>query len=97
MVKLEKIISNCLTVALAQYEVVCDATSTERNDGNGNGCDNSSRGDVGRPQRACNYKDFRKCKPKSFCRSEDIIGLTRWRKKMESVFQINFCLDNIKV
>nr|GEX52735.1 hypothetical protein [Tanacetum cinerariifolium] len=37
------------------------------------------------------YADFMKCQPLNFKGTEGVIGLTRWIKKMESVFQISGC------
>nr|GEU35819.1 putative reverse transcriptase domain-containing protein [Tanacetum cinerariifolium] len=39
----------------------------------------------------CFYADFIKCHPLNFKGTEGIVGLTRWIKKMESVFQISGC------
>nr|GEV65413.1 reverse transcriptase domain-containing protein [Tanacetum cinerariifolium] len=41
--------------------------------------------------RPCFYADFIKCQPLNFRGTEGMVGLTRWIKKMESVFQINGC------
>nr|GEZ24359.1 putative reverse transcriptase domain-containing protein [Tanacetum cinerariifolium] len=41
--------------------------------------------------RECSYTDFLKCQPMSFQCTEGVVGLTRWIKKMESVFQISSC------
>nr|GEY32127.1 hypothetical protein [Tanacetum cinerariifolium] len=39
----------------------------------------------------CFYADFMKCQPLNFKGTKDVVGLTRWIKKMESVFQIIGC------
>nr|GEV69155.1 putative reverse transcriptase domain-containing protein [Tanacetum cinerariifolium] len=39
--------------------------------------------------RPCFYADFMKCQPLRFKGTEGVVGLTRWIKKMESVFQIS--------
>ncbi|GKD03440.1 hypothetical protein Tco_1178414, partial [Tanacetum coccineum] len=47
-----------------------------------------------RPQRAaraCSYAEFLKCKPLDFKGTEGVVRLTRWFKKMESVFSISNC------
>nr|GEW79194.1 hypothetical protein [Tanacetum cinerariifolium] len=63
---------------------------------------NSTNGDVSQSShednprhmqttRPCFYADFRKCHPLSVKGNEDDVGLTRWIKKMESVFNISGC------
>lgn len=32
-------------------------------------------------QRACTYKDFINCKPRTFYGNEGVVGLTRWIEK----------------
>nr|GEV60915.1 hypothetical protein [Tanacetum cinerariifolium] len=39
----------------------------------------------------CTYTDFLKCQPMSFQGTKEVVGLTRWLEKMESVFQISNC------
>ncbi|GJV27479.1 hypothetical protein Tco_1383927, partial [Tanacetum coccineum] len=39
--------------------------------------------------RECSYFKFSKCKPLVFKGTEGVVGLTRWFKKMESVFSIS--------
>ncbi|GJS43640.1 putative reverse transcriptase domain-containing protein [Tanacetum coccineum] len=41
--------------------------------------------------RPCYYADFMKCQPLNFKGTEGVVGLTRWIKKMESVFNISGC------
>nr|GEY79412.1 hypothetical protein [Tanacetum cinerariifolium] len=41
--------------------------------------------------RPCFYVDFMKCHPLNFKGNEGIVGLTRWIKKMEFVFNISGC------
>ncbi|GJR24259.1 hypothetical protein Tco_0972786 [Tanacetum coccineum] len=41
--------------------------------------------------RPCFYTDFMKCQPLNFKGTEGMVGLTRWIKKMESVFNISGC------
>nr|GEW50629.1 reverse transcriptase domain-containing protein [Tanacetum cinerariifolium] len=41
--------------------------------------------------RPCFYADFMKCHPLNFKGNEGVVGLTRWIKKMESVFNISGC------
>ncbi|GJT31666.1 putative reverse transcriptase domain-containing protein [Tanacetum coccineum] len=54
----------------------------------------SSHGDDRRnvqTARPCYYSDFMKCQPLNFKGTEGVVGLTRWIKKMESVFNISGC------
>nr|GEX17909.1 reverse transcriptase domain-containing protein [Tanacetum cinerariifolium] len=45
--------------------------------------------------RPCFYADFIKCQPLNFKGTEGVVGLTRWIKKMESVFQISgYAIEN---
>ncbi|GJW78315.1 putative reverse transcriptase domain-containing protein, partial [Tanacetum coccineum] len=41
--------------------------------------------------RPCFYADFMKCQPLNFKGTEGVVGLSRWIKKMESVFNISGC------
>ncbi|GJX84044.1 putative reverse transcriptase domain-containing protein [Tanacetum coccineum] len=41
--------------------------------------------------RECTFQDFLKCKPQNFSGTEDVIGLTHWFDKMETVFNISNC------
>ncbi|GJV39822.1 putative reverse transcriptase domain-containing protein [Tanacetum coccineum] len=41
--------------------------------------------------RECSYSEFLKCKPLDFKGTEGVIELTRWFKKMESIFSIRNC------
>nr|GEX96422.1 reverse transcriptase domain-containing protein [Tanacetum cinerariifolium] len=41
--------------------------------------------------RACSYSDFIKCQPLNFRGTKGVVGLSRWFKKMESVFHISGC------
>nr|GEV48411.1 putative reverse transcriptase domain, ribonuclease H-like domain, aspartic peptidase domain protein [Tanacetum cinerariifolium] len=54
----------------------------------------SSHGDNPRnvqTTRPCFYADFMKCHPLNIKGNEGVVGLTRWIKKIESVFNINGC------
>ncbi|GJT77735.1 hypothetical protein Tco_1044460 [Tanacetum coccineum] len=44
------------------------------------------------PARVCSYTDFMKCQPLNFKGTEGVVGLSRWFKKMESVFYISGCV-----
>nr|GFC24943.1 reverse transcriptase domain-containing protein [Tanacetum cinerariifolium] len=41
--------------------------------------------------RPCYYVDFMKCHPLNFKGTKGAVGLTRWIKKMESVFNMSGC------
>ncbi|GJZ18573.1 putative reverse transcriptase domain-containing protein [Tanacetum coccineum] len=45
------------------------------------------------PARVCSYTDFMKCQPLNFKGTKDIVVLSQWLKKMESVFHISGCHD----
>ncbi|GKF78822.1 reverse transcriptase domain-containing protein, partial [Tanacetum coccineum] len=54
----------------------------------------SSHGDNRRnvqTARSCFYADFMKCQPLNFKGNEGVVGLTKWFKNMESVFNISSC------
>nr|GEZ83564.1 reverse transcriptase domain-containing protein [Tanacetum cinerariifolium] len=64
-----------------------------RNFTNGDGSQSSHEDNPRHVQttRPCFYIDFIKCHPLNFKENEGIAGLTRWIKKMESVFNISGC------
>ncbi|GJV65330.1 putative reverse transcriptase domain-containing protein [Tanacetum coccineum] len=47
--------------------------------------------------RECTFQDFLKCKPHNFSGTEGVVGLTRWFKKMETVFNISNCPPKYQV
>ncbi|GJS84967.1 putative reverse transcriptase domain-containing protein [Tanacetum coccineum] len=64
-----------------------------RNSTNGDGSHNS-HGDNRRnvqTARPSLYADFMRCQPLNFKGTEGVVGLTRWIKKMESIFNISSC------
>ncbi|GJR59078.1 putative reverse transcriptase domain-containing protein [Tanacetum coccineum] len=66
----------------------------DNGDGNEN-CNGNRRGD--RPgARECTYQDFMKCQPLSFKGTKGVVGLIRWSEKMETVFHISNCPENIR-
>ncbi|GJZ37277.1 hypothetical protein Tco_0583468 [Tanacetum coccineum] len=73
------------------------------NRGNRNGNGNRNEGGNGYnfrgyvPDRECTYQDFLKCHPLSFNVTEGVVGLTRWFKKMETVFHISNCPEKYQV
>ncbi|GJX01997.1 putative reverse transcriptase domain-containing protein [Tanacetum coccineum] len=69
--------------------------------GDADNASHSSHGDDRRnvqTARPCYYADFMKCQPLNFKGTEGVVGLTRWIKKMESVFNISGCaIENQKL
>nr|GEU73060.1 putative reverse transcriptase domain-containing protein [Tanacetum cinerariifolium] len=66
----------------------------------GNGIQNEASGSVGRvapTARGFSYKEFLNCKPRNFNGTEGAVGLTKWFKKMKSVFRICSCAKNCQV
>nr|GFA77684.1 hypothetical protein [Tanacetum cinerariifolium] len=62
------------------------AHEANQNNQNGNGNPNVNVGGVVPVARECTYQDFVKCQPLNFKGTEEVVGLTRWFEKMESVF-----------
>ncbi|GJU88316.1 hypothetical protein Tco_1300739 [Tanacetum coccineum] len=64
-----------------------------RNSTNGDGSHSSHEDNRRNVQtaRPCFYADFMKCQPLNFKGTEGVVGLTRWIKKMEAVFNISGC------
>nr|GEY77537.1 putative reverse transcriptase domain-containing protein [Tanacetum cinerariifolium] len=64
-----------------------------RNSTNGDGSQSSHEDNPRHVQttRPCFYANFIKCHPLNFKVNEGIVGLTRWIKKMESIFNISGC------
>nr|GEX07592.1 putative reverse transcriptase domain-containing protein [Tanacetum cinerariifolium] len=60
----------------------------ENRGGNGNGNPNLNDRGTMLAARECTYHDFVKCQPLNFKGTERVVGLTRWFKKMETLFQI---------
>nr|GEW79484.1 hypothetical protein [Tanacetum cinerariifolium] len=75
--------SSCVAAALAE----CDSDRS-RNGDNSNDSGTGRRRQMTTPQE-CTHTDFLKYQPISFQGAKGVIGLTRWLKKMESVFQIS--------
>nr|GEW63854.1 putative reverse transcriptase domain-containing protein [Tanacetum cinerariifolium] len=64
-----------------------------RNTTNGDGSQSSHEDNPRHVQttRPCFYDDFMKCHPLNFKGNKGVVGLNRWIKKMESVFNISGC------
>ncbi|GJW78695.1 putative reverse transcriptase domain-containing protein [Tanacetum coccineum] len=68
--------------------------------GNGNGNNNGNGYNFGGLMpvaRECLYQGFLKCQPLDFNGTEGVVGLTRWFKKMETVFHISNCPQKYQV
>ena len=63
--------------------------------GQGVGSSNSGRNQV--PTKTCSYKDFTNAKPRTFNGTGGMLTLKRWIEKMESVFEICECPEEMKV
>ncbi|GJV49707.1 reverse transcriptase domain-containing protein [Tanacetum coccineum] len=69
----------------------------ENGNGNRNGNHSMNYGGFMLVARECTFQDFLKCKPHNFLGTKGVVGLTRWFKKMESVFNISNCLPTYQV
>nr|GEU29807.1 putative reverse transcriptase domain-containing protein [Tanacetum cinerariifolium] len=73
------------------------------NEGNENGGNGENRnhgmnyGGFMPMARECTFQDFLKYKLHTFSRTKGVVGLTRWFKKMETVFNISNCPPKYKV
>ncbi|GJT41565.1 putative reverse transcriptase domain-containing protein [Tanacetum coccineum] len=61
----------------------------ESGNGNRNGNHGMNYGGFMPVARECTFQDFLKCKPQNLSGTEDVVGLTRWFEKMETVFNIS--------
>nr|GFC90424.1 reverse transcriptase domain-containing protein [Tanacetum cinerariifolium] len=50
-----------------------------------------------RVTRECTYQDFMKCQPLYFKGTEEVVELTQWFERMETVFRISNCLAKNQV
>nr|GEU44138.1 hypothetical protein [Tanacetum cinerariifolium] len=96
---------------LQQSQRVAEALENhEANQNNGNGNGNRSKnrngnrnetndnaGGAVQATRGCTYKEFLKCQPHNFSRTEGVVGLTRWFENTELVFHISNCTTNYQV
>ncbi|GJU85323.1 putative reverse transcriptase domain-containing protein [Tanacetum coccineum] len=69
----------------------------ENGNGNRNGNHGMNYGGFMPVARECTFQDFLKCKPHNFSGTEGVVGLTRWFKKMETVFNISNCPPKYQV
>ncbi|GJR93260.1 putative reverse transcriptase domain-containing protein [Tanacetum coccineum] len=87
-VQLQALIDQGVDAAMAEAEA-----SRVRNGYDSNG----SRPRPAQAVHECSYSDFLKCKPLDFKGTEGVVGLTRWFKKMKSVFSISNCTTSCQV
>ncbi|GKD79844.1 hypothetical protein Tco_1342465, partial [Tanacetum coccineum] len=79
-----------------------ESSEPSRNEG-ANGNDNGNGGGNGynfggfMPAQECTYQDFLKCQPLSFNGTEEVVGLTRWFEKIETVFHISIYPEKYQV
>nr|GEU82630.1 hypothetical protein [Tanacetum cinerariifolium] len=69
----------------------------ENGNGNRNGDRGMNYGGFMPMARECTFQDFLKCKPHTFSGTEGVVELTRWFKKMETVFNISNCPPKYQV
>nr|GEX46023.1 reverse transcriptase domain-containing protein [Tanacetum cinerariifolium] len=62
-----------------------------------NGGNRNKEGTKMEMARECTFQDFLKCKPHNFSGTESVVGVTRWFKKMETVFNISNCPSKYQV
>nr|GEZ51475.1 hypothetical protein [Tanacetum cinerariifolium] len=81
------------TVGLAYHSGLPWTNTLLRNSTDGDRSQSSHKDNPRHVQttRPCFYADFMKCHPLNFKGNEGVVGLTRWIKKMESVFNISGC------
>ncbi|GKC67998.1 putative reverse transcriptase domain-containing protein [Tanacetum coccineum] len=65
--------------------------------GNRNGNHSMNYGGFMPVARECTFQDFLKCKPHNFSRTEGVVRLTSWFKRMETVFHIRNCPPKYQV
>ncbi|GKD20335.1 hypothetical protein Tco_1222038 [Tanacetum coccineum] len=86
------------SITNAQLQAIIDQgviAALAARDANRNGDDSHTSGTGGRRTervvRECTYQDFMKCKPLYFKRTEGVVELIPWFKRMETVFRISNC------
>ncbi|KAL7616236.1 hypothetical protein Lser_V15G04375 [Lactuca serriola] len=84
-------VSIAVTAAMAQIH------NGNNGGGNGQGTGSSNNGMNQGPIKACSYKDFTNAKPRTFNGTGGVITLKRWIEKVESVFEICGCPEEVKV
>ncbi|GKD65991.1 reverse transcriptase domain-containing protein [Tanacetum coccineum] len=69
----------------------------ENRNGNRNGNHGMNYGGFMPVARECTFQEFLKWKPHNFLGIEGVVGLTRWFKKMKTVFNISNCPSKYQV
>ncbi|GKC69619.1 hypothetical protein Tco_1115502 [Tanacetum coccineum] len=88
----KKIVEKRVAKAIEKYEKTrADSNNTGRSGSTNTG------GTVVPEMHGCSYKTFMNGKPHSFKGTEGVVGLKRWFKKMEQVFEICKCAEDDKV
>ncbi|GJR06717.1 putative reverse transcriptase domain-containing protein [Tanacetum coccineum] len=88
----KRIVEKRVAKAIEEYE----KTRADSNNTGGSGSANTG-GTVAPDVQGCSYKRFINGKPYSFSGTEGVVGLKRWFKKMEQVFEICKCAEDDKV
>ncbi|GJU92840.1 putative reverse transcriptase domain-containing protein [Tanacetum coccineum] len=86
-----KIVEKRVAKAIEKYE----KTRADSNNTGGFGSTNTG-GTVVPKMHGCSYKTFMNGEPHSFKGTEGVVGLKRWFKKMEQVFEICKCAEDDK-
>ncbi|GKA64395.1 putative reverse transcriptase domain-containing protein [Tanacetum coccineum] len=88
---IKRIVEKHVAKAIEEYE----KTRANSNNTGRSGSANTG-GTVAPDVQGCSYKTFMNGKPHSFSRTEGVVGLKRWFKKMEQVFEICKCAEDDK-
>ncbi|GKA23663.1 hypothetical protein Tco_0709696 [Tanacetum coccineum] len=88
----KRLVEKRVAKAIEEYE----KTRADSNNACGSGSTNT-RGIVAPDVQGCSYKTFMNGKPHPFNGTEGVVGLKRWFKKMEQVFEICKCAKDDKV
>nr|GEX71462.1 hypothetical protein [Tanacetum cinerariifolium] len=86
----EKMEKKQITKAIEEYE------KTRANSGNASGSGSTNIGESVNVQ-GCTHKTFMNGKPHLYNGMEGVVGLRRWIKKVEQVFEICKCVEEDKV
>nr|GFA70626.1 hypothetical protein [Tanacetum cinerariifolium] len=93
-------VKELITRRVAEEMKAREVNGGNENGGNGNegnGNHGMNYGGFMPMARECTFQDFLKCKPHAFSGTEGVVGLTRWFKKMETVFNISNCPPKYQV
>ncbi|GJU17380.1 putative reverse transcriptase domain-containing protein [Tanacetum coccineum] len=88
----KKMVKKRVAEAIAEYE------KTRANPKNAGGSGSVNAGGIDAPKvYGCTYKTYLNCQSHKFNGTEGVVGLKRWFKKMEQVFEISKCAEEDKV